>query len=61
MTTRRHRQQGLPLSLDCGSPRRRLIRLGEFDMIVAGGMESMTSAPHVLKGSRRATSTAPSR
>jgi acetyl-CoA C-acetyltransferase len=30
-----------------------LIRLGEFDMIVAGGMESMTSAPHVLKGSRQ--------
>jgi acetyl-CoA C-acetyltransferase len=29
-----------------------LIRLGEFDIVVAGGMESMTSAPHVLKGSR---------
>src|SRR6266567_5125020 len=30
-----------------------LIRLGEFDVIVAGGMESMTNAPHVLKDSRK--------
>ena len=30
-----------------------LIRLGEFDLIAAGGMESMTGAPHVLKGSRQ--------
>jgi acetyl-CoA C-acetyltransferase len=30
-----------------------LIRLGEFDVIVAGGMESMTSAPHLLKNSRK--------
>jgi len=30
-----------------------LIKLGEFDVIVAGGMESMTNAPHVLKGSRQ--------
>jgi acetyl-CoA C-acetyltransferase len=30
-----------------------LIRLGEFDVIVAGGMESMTNAPHVLKNSRK--------
>jgi acetyl-CoA C-acetyltransferase len=30
-----------------------LIRLGEFDIIVAGGMESMSNAPHVLKGSRQ--------
>jgi acetyl-CoA C-acetyltransferase len=29
-----------------------LIRLGEFDVVVAGGMESMSNAPHVLKGSR---------
>jgi acetyl-CoA C-acetyltransferase len=29
-----------------------LIRAGEFDCIVAGGMESMTNAPHVLMGSR---------
>lgn len=29
-----------------------LIRAGEFDVIVAGGMESMTNAPHVLLGSR---------
>jgi acetyl-CoA C-acetyltransferase len=30
-----------------------LIRAGEFDVIVAGGMESMSQAPHLLPGSRR--------
>jgi acetyl-CoA C-acetyltransferase len=30
-----------------------LIRLGEFDIVVAGGMESMTNAPHLLRGSRK--------
>jgi acetyl-CoA C-acetyltransferase len=30
-----------------------LIRAGEFDVIVAGGMESMSAAPHLLPGSRR--------
>ena len=29
-----------------------LITLGEYDVIVAGGMESMTQAPHLLLGSR---------
>ncbi len=29
-----------------------LIRAGEFDIVVAGGMESMTNAPHLLSGSR---------
>ena len=29
-----------------------LIRLGEYDIIVAGGMESMTRAPHLLPDSR---------
>jgi acetyl-CoA C-acetyltransferase len=29
-----------------------LIRVGEFDVVVAGGMESMTNAPHLLTGSR---------
>ena len=29
-----------------------LIRAGEFDVVVAGGMESMTSAPHLLPGAR---------
>jgi len=29
-----------------------LIRLGEYDIIVAGGMESMTQAPHLLPNSR---------
>jgi acetyl-CoA C-acetyltransferase len=30
-----------------------LIRAGEFDVVVAGGMESMSRAPHLLPGSRR--------
>ena len=30
-----------------------LIRAGEFDVVVAGGMESMTQAPHLLTGSRQ--------
>jgi len=29
-----------------------LIRLGEFDVVVAGGQESMTNAPHLLEKSR---------
>ena len=29
-----------------------LIRAGEFEIVVAGGMESMTNAPHFLRGSR---------
>jgi acetyl-CoA C-acetyltransferase len=29
-----------------------LIRVGEFDIVVAGGMESMTNAPHLLTGQR---------
>ncbi|MHA6696005.1 acetyl-CoA C-acetyltransferase [Homoserinimonas sp. A520] len=31
----------------------RMIRGGEADVVVAGGMESMTNAPHVLPGSRK--------
>jgi acetyl-CoA C-acetyltransferase len=30
-----------------------LIRAGEFDVVVAGGMESMTNAPHLLMGQRQ--------
>ncbi|MDH6236496.1 acetyl-CoA C-acetyltransferase [Cryobacterium sp. CG_9.6] len=30
----------------------RLVRLGEADVVVAGGQESMTRAPHLLPGSR---------
>jgi acetyl-CoA C-acetyltransferase len=30
-----------------------LIRAGEFDVVVAGGMESMTRAPHLLPGARQ--------
>jgi acetyl-CoA C-acetyltransferase len=32
-----------------------LIRAGEFDVVVAGGMESMTQAPHLLANSRTGT------
>ncbi len=31
----------------------RLIRLGEVDVVVAGGQESMSRAPHLLPGSRQ--------
>lgn len=31
----------------------RLIRCGEADVVVAGGQESMTNAPHLLPGSRQ--------
>jgi acetyl-CoA C-acetyltransferase len=31
----------------------RMIRLGEADVVVAGGQESMTNAPHLLPGSRK--------
>ncbi|UFS58319.1 acetyl-CoA C-acetyltransferase [Subtercola endophyticus] len=31
------------------------IRTGDFEVIVAGGQESMTRAPHLLKGSRTGT------
>ncbi|MBO0804769.1 MAG: acetyl-CoA C-acetyltransferase [Nocardiopsaceae bacterium] len=30
-----------------------LIRLGTYDVVVAGGQESMTNAPHILKNSRK--------
>ena len=30
-----------------------LIRAGEFEIVVAGGMESMTNAPHLLPGPAR--------
>jgi acetyl-CoA C-acetyltransferase len=30
-----------------------LIRAGEFEVVVAGGMESMTNAPHLLMGQRQ--------
>src|SRR5262245_37274647 len=30
-----------------------LIRVGEFEIVVAGGMESMTLAPHLLLGQRQ--------
>ncbi|WP_456696444.1 acetyl-CoA C-acetyltransferase [Aeromicrobium sp. P5_D10] len=32
-----------------------LIRAGEYDIVVAGGQESMTQAPHFLAGSREGT------
>jgi acetyl-CoA C-acetyltransferase len=38
--------------LDAVALAAQLIRLGEYDVIVAGGMESMTQAPHLLRNSR---------
>ncbi|MGH3186068.1 MAG: acetyl-CoA C-acetyltransferase [Streptosporangiaceae bacterium] len=38
--------------LDAVALAAQLIRLGEYDVIVAGGMESMTRAPHLLPNSR---------
>jgi acetyl-CoA C-acetyltransferase len=38
--------------LDAVALAAQLIRLGEYDVIVAGGMESMTRAPHLLLNSR---------
>ena len=38
-----------------------LITLGEYDVIVAGGMESMTQAPHLLLGSRSGYKYGPAR
>ncbi|RKQ34972.1 acetyl-CoA C-acetyltransferase [Kocuria tytonis] len=34
----------------------RMIRAGEADVVVAGGMESMTNAPHLALGARKGTS-----
>jgi acetyl-CoA C-acetyltransferase len=38
--------------LDAIAVASQLVRLGEYDVIVAGGMESMTRAPHLLMNSR---------
>src|SRR5580692_12502903 len=59
-------QAGIPMSvpalginkvclsgLDAIALAAQLIRAGEFDVIVAGGMESMSQAPHLLAGARQ--------
>ncbi len=38
-----------------------LIRLGQHEVIVAGGFESMTNAPHLVLGSRKGTRYGPGR
>jgi acetyl-CoA C-acetyltransferase len=38
--------------LDAVALAAQLVRLGEFDVVVAGGQESMSQAPHLLLGSR---------
>jgi acetyl-CoA C-acetyltransferase len=38
--------------LDAIAPADQLIGYGEFQVVVAGGMESMTNAPHLLPGAR---------
>ena len=48
-----HHQQGLRLGHEGGDARRTtLIKAGSATVVVAGGMESMTNAPHLLNGSR---------
>ncbi|MFP3340684.1 acetyl-CoA C-acyltransferase, partial [Micrococcus sp. SIMBA_131] len=37
----------------------RLIRLGEADVVVAGGPEAMTNAPHLLPGARKGSTYGP--
>ncbi len=39
--------------LDAVALAAQLIRAGEFDVVVAGGMESMTNAPHLLPAARK--------
>ncbi|WP_151640734.1 acetyl-CoA C-acyltransferase [Corynebacterium sp. 11A] len=39
----------------------RMLRLGDAEVVVAGGMESMSQAPHLLMGSRRGTTFGPLR
>ena len=38
-----------------------LIRLGQHEVVVAGGFESMTNAPHLVLGSRKGTKYGPAR
>ena len=38
-----------------------LIRLGQHEVVVAGGFESMTNAPHLVLGSRKGTKYGPGR
>jgi acetyl-CoA C-acetyltransferase len=44
--------QGCLSGIDAIALADQLIRAGEFEIVVAGGQESMTQAPHVLTGSR---------
>src|SRR5258708_38340881 len=41
-----------PSGLDAIALADQLIRAGEFEIVVAGGQESMTNAPHLLPKSR---------
>ncbi len=49
---RHHHQQGLPSGLNSIYLADQMISAGEADIVVAGGMESMTQAPHLLPGAR---------
>ncbi len=46
------RQQGVPVRSRRIALADQLIRAGEFDVVVAGGQESMSQAPHLLPNSR---------
>src|SRR5260370_19302347 len=45
--------KGCLSGLDAIALAAQLIRAGEFDIVVAGGMESVTRAPHLLPGARQ--------
>lgn len=54
-----HTTGAITVNKVCGSGMRALmdgangLRLGEWDIVVSGGMESMSNAPHLLAGARR--------
>ena len=51
-SARADRQQGLPPGLEAVALADQLIRAGEFDLVVAGGQESMAHPLHVLATAR---------
>ncbi len=58
---RDHRQQGVPVGHQRDRAGRPAHPAGEYDVVVAGGQESMTQAPHCSRARATATSTARSR
>ncbi len=54
---RADREQGVPVGLNAIALADQEITLGRSDVVVAGGMESMTNGPHLLPGSRPGSGT----